>query len=65
MPVLVLAGRDTWPELAESARHAAEAFGAEHRTVEGEGHALVPAAVAPVVADFVGRVAAGQLPQRS
>ncbi|KAE8763142.1 alpha/beta fold hydrolase [Georgenia thermotolerans] len=64
VPVLVLAGRGTWPELAESARRAAEALGAEHRTVEGDHHALVPAAVAPVVTDFVDRIVAGQLPQR-
>ena len=59
VPTVVLAGRDTWPDLAEAARRAAEVLGAQHRTVEGANHALVPEAVAPLVADLVARAAAG------
>ncbi|MFD1504732.1 alpha/beta fold hydrolase [Georgenia yuyongxinii] len=53
VPVLTLAGRETWPALAAAARRAAEVLGGEHRVVEGAGHDLVPAAVAPAVVAFL------------
>jgi pimeloyl-ACP methyl ester carboxylesterase len=63
VPTTVMHGRGTWPELAGSARRAAEAIpGAELRVVEGENHAIVPGAVAAEVLALLARVPAAPDP---
>lgn len=52
-PVLVLDGENSPPVMRESARGLAAALGhGRYRTLEGQGHDLVPAVLAPVLRDF-------------
>lgn len=55
VPTLVISGADSPEEMRRAAWTAADALpDARHRSLEGQTHDIVPAAVAPVLEEFIG-----------
>jgi pimeloyl-ACP methyl ester carboxylesterase len=60
VPLLVVSGSASPESLQKAARMTAEAFpGADHRTLEGQTHDVQPAALAPVLIEFLRNAGAG------